>query len=279
MIGKLMIGKTFKGCIDYCLSDKRVAGKRVNTGDRVEILHYNYCFGNKKSLIRDFNDVAALNPRQSKPVFHLSLSLGKGEYLSNTDWIAVSEQAAEHFGFEKNQYLLVSHNDTDQHQHIQIVANRIGFEGKTTVSDSNSYKKIANFCRMMELQFSLQTVLNPKKFLTKADKMLPRNDERKNILIDRIRRCLSASLSIDEFQQRLKKENVITKIGRGIIFIDDKKMRVKGSELNFSLSKITASIQKNIQEQKQKEEQKRKVAEQKKQTEVVAKTQSPRFRL
>ena len=261
MIGKLMIGKTFKGCIEYCLSDKRIAGKRQNTSDRVGILHYNYCFGDKKSLIRDFNNVAALNPKQSKPVFHLSLSLGKGEYLNDIDWVTVSEQAAEHFGFEKNQYLLISHNDTQLHQHIHIVANRIGFEGKTTVSDSNSFKKVADFCRKLELKFNLQTVLNPKKFLSKGDRMLPRNDERKNVLADRIRRCLSVSLSLDDFKSRLKKENVIVITGRGITFIDEKKMQVKGSDLKFPLSKIIAVINKNIQVKQEKEKQNQKFEE------------------
>lgn len=185
MIGKLMIGKTFKGCIEYCLSDKRIAGKKQDTANRVGILHYNNCFGDKKTLIRDFNNVAALNPKQSKPVFHLSLSLSKGEHLNGSDWITVSEDAASQFGFEKNQYLLISHNDTEKHQHIHIVANRIGFEGKTNVSDGNSYKRVADFCRKMELKFNLQTVLNPKKFLPRSQRMLPRNDERKNVLADK----------------------------------------------------------------------------------------------
>lgn len=56
-------------------------------------------------------------------------------------------------GFEKNQYIAVEHIDTN-HQHVHIVANRVGFEGGV-VSDSNNYRQMAQFCRKMEQQLNL----------------------------------------------------------------------------------------------------------------------------
>ncbi len=60
----------------------------------------------------------------------------------------MSEGCAKEMGFQNNQWVAVLHHDTN-HPHLHIVANRIGFDGRT-VSDSNSYKRIALFCRKME---------------------------------------------------------------------------------------------------------------------------------
>ena len=47
MIGKIMIGKSFRGCLLYCLSDKELDGQdRIK--DRAEVVIYNNCYGNEK---------------------------------------------------------------------------------------------------------------------------------------------------------------------------------------------------------------------------------------
>jgi len=70
------------------------------------------------------------------------------------------EECGKQLGFENNQYIAIHHIDTD-HQHIHIVANRVGFDGKT-VRDSRNYQKIASYCRKMELKYELKQVLLPK---------------------------------------------------------------------------------------------------------------------
>ena len=82
MIGKIMIGKSFRGCLLYCLNNKRVDLNNLITKDRAEVLLFNQCFGNQKQLIQQFNEVRKLNPRLSKPVLHITLSLAPGERLS-----------------------------------------------------------------------------------------------------------------------------------------------------------------------------------------------------
>ena len=44
--------------------------------------------------------------------------------------MAITENCAKEIGFEGNQYIAVTHNDTG-HQHIHIVINRVGYTGKT----------------------------------------------------------------------------------------------------------------------------------------------------
>ena len=73
---------------------------------------------------------------------------------------------------------------------MHIVANRIGFD-KKTVSDSNNYQKTAAFCRKMELKYNLQQVLSPRRYLSKEQRLLPRNDERKKALALTIRNAIS----------------------------------------------------------------------------------------
>ncbi|MEP6513890.1 MAG: relaxase/mobilization nuclease domain-containing protein, partial [Parafilimonas sp.] len=200
----------------------------------------NKCFGNDKELIQQFNEVRQLNPKLSKPVAHITLSFAKGEYLGNNKLTLVSEACAKELGFENNQYIAVLHKDT-QHQHVHIVVNRIGFD-KRTVSDSNNYQKIANFCRKTELKYGLQQVLNPTRFLSKVERNLPRNDARKKQLGLIIRGAIHKSKDFNHFVALMQSQGYKVLKARGISFVDDKKVKIKGSEVGYSL----ATIQRNL---------------------------------
>src|SRR5664279_24655 len=200
MIGKITIGKSFRGCILYCLNDKIQRPNQEETmNNRAEVLLFNKCYGNQKELIQQFNEVRWLNTKLSKPVLHITLSLPPGEKLANNKLMEICQACAKDFGFENNQFIAINHKNTD-HQHLHIVANRIGFD-KKSVSDSNNYKKIANFCRKMELQYELQHVLNPKKFLSKEMRLNPRLDLRKELLKACINNALNQSKNYAEFEQ------------------------------------------------------------------------------
>jgi len=177
MIGKIMMGKSFRGCISYCLEDKREPNAARN---RADVLQYNLCFGDKRELVQQFNDVRNLNPRLAKPVLHITLSLSPGERLTQEQLTEMAEDCARELGFEKNQFIAVEHNDT-RHQHIHLVVNRVGFDGKT-LSDSNNFKRMAAFCRKMELKFGLRQVLSPRRFLPEGQRNLPRIAEHKKQL-------------------------------------------------------------------------------------------------
>jgi hypothetical protein len=245
MIGKITIGKSCRGCILYCLNDKiQRPNQEEIMKNRAELLLYNKCYGNQKELIQQFNEVRQLNTKLSKPVLHITLSLASGEKLANNKLMEICESCAKDFGFENNQYTAINHKDTD-HQHLHIVSNRIGFD-KKTVSDSNNYKKIANFCRKIELQYELQQVLNPKKFLSNEMRLNPRLDRRKELLKACIKNALTQSKNYAEFEQKMKAKGYRVIKGRGISFIDNKKVKVKGSEVNFSLLTIERMLQKKL---------------------------------
>jgi Relaxase/Mobilisation nuclease domain len=237
MIGKILIGKSFRGCISYCLEDKLekiVTGQAVK--DRAEVLSYNLCYGDKLELIKQFNEVRNLNPKLSKPVMHVTLSLALGEQLHKGKLSGIVEDCAKEMGFDKNQFIVITHNDTT-HQHLHIVVNRVGFDGKT-LSDSNNYKTIANYCRKMEQKHNLRQVLNPKKFLPKEMQQIERVDSRKEKLRLHIRNCLSTSGNYRNFELQIKQCGYQVIKARGIAFIDAQKVRTKGSEVGYSLSAI-----------------------------------------
>lgn len=237
MIGKITTGKSFGGCLLYCLNDKKQQpGKEPVMEGRAELILFNQCFGNGKELIAQFNAVRQLNPNLSRPVLHITLSLAPGEKLSKDKLMEMCEQCATEMGFENNQYIAVHHLDT-KHQHLHIVANRIGFD-KRTVSDSNNYKKIAAYCRKMEQRYHLQQVLSPRQFLSKEQRVIPRHDQRKAHIREHIRESLAASRSYEEFERLMKEKKYEVIKGRGIAFRDEKKVYVKGSELGYSLQKI-----------------------------------------
>lgn len=236
MIGKIIIGKSFRGCISYCLEDKLVKNNMPQVKDRAEVLGYNLCFGNKLELIKQFNEVRNLNPKLAKPVMHITLSLAPGEKLDSHKLSAIADDCAGEMGFHKNQYIAVLHNDT-KHQHLHIVVNRVGFDGKT-VTDSNNYQRIAGFCRKMEKKYSLQQVLSPKRYLPKELRHLHRSDSRKEKLKTDIRNTIKSSADYSQFEAAMKQLGYRVIKARGIAFIDPQKVRTKGSEVGYSLSKI-----------------------------------------
>jgi hypothetical protein len=250
MIGKITIGKSFGGCIRYCLEDKLelsheeklIMAKQdgLKHENRAEVLEYNMCYGDKKELTRQFNEVRALRPQLSSPVMHITLSLVQEDVFTKEKLRQMCQDFAREFGFEKNQYLVIYHRDT-KHPHLHIVANRVGFDG-SRINDSNSYRKVANLCRKLELRYELKQVLNPAKFMTLQQRQEhsreQRIDQRKEQLKQNIRECLLTAANMNDFIRKMEQRKIQIVKSRGISFIDDKKMKVKGSEVGYSLSTV-----------------------------------------
>ena len=267
MIGKISTGKSFRGCLNYLHEGRLQQSKALQEIEQekkqAQVICYNQCFGNKKELIQQFNEVRYLNPKLSKPVLHASLSFAHSDQLSNQDKIDIGKQMAKDFGFENNQYVIIEHGDR-QHQHLHIVANRVGYDAKT-VSDSNNYKRMANFCRTMERKHQLEQVLSPRKFLSKEERMLPRQDIRKEALKEAIAKFLKQSTNMKEFQNKITAKGYEIELGRGIAFTDAQAVRFKGSQVGYPLLKIEKQLAQNRQMQ-QEEQQKPSLAQQLRET-------------
>ncbi|MBB4801185.1 hypothetical protein HNP37_001224 [Flavobacterium nitrogenifigens] len=246
MIGHVSIGRSFYHCISYCLEDKKELSElrklELESQDhlihkgRAEVLEYNNCFGDKYELTQQFKDVRKLSRRVEKPMLHLTLRLAPTDRLTKEQFREAGRECAKAFGIADNQYICVLHKDTNE-RHIHIAANRVGFNGRV-VSDSNSYKRMADLCRRLEKKYCLQEVLSPKAFLSPEDRRQPRCDKRKEKLKADINQALKLTSSYWTFEKYMRNLGYKVLKGRGISFVDDKKVKIKGSEAGFSLMKI-----------------------------------------
>lgn len=211
MIGKVTKGASFFHCISYCLEDKieltealkqqLTRTDNLQHKDRAEVLEYNKCFGDKFELAEQFRDVQKLSKWVEKPVLHLSFRLAPGDSLTRNQFIEIGREAAKEFGVADHQYICILHKDTNQ-EHIHIVANRVGFDGKVA-KDGNSYKRMATLCRRLEKQYNLQEILSPRAFLSPEDRLLPRHDIRRDRLRKDIQRVLKEVDQYSEFEKRM----------------------------------------------------------------------------
>jgi hypothetical protein len=253
MIGKVTKGVSFYGCLKYCLHDKRQLTEEqkvlLSAQDglqhlgRAEVLDYNLCFGDLQELTEQFRDVQMLSRNVEKPVLHLTLRAAPGDQVTRAQWIEIGRAAAQEFGIDKNQYITILHKDTPE-AHIHIVANRVGYDGKVA-SDSNSYARMAALSRRLEKKYHLQDVLSPRRFQPQKDRHLPRQDQRKLRLKEKIAGALSGTTGFAEFEKKITAEGYRVEKGRGIAFEDDKKVRVKGSEVGYSLATIERILAQN----------------------------------
>ena len=96
----------------------------------------------------------------------------------------------------------------------------------------------AHLSKWLEKQYKLTEVLSPRKFQSPQERLLPRHDTRKEKLRTDIRRTLEKVSTYAAFEQQMKALGYKVIKGRGISFIDDKKVKIKGSEVGFSLAAI-----------------------------------------
>lgn len=244
MIGKVGTGKSFRGVLHYLFEGRRQESKELQMQElekkQVEVIAYNQCFGTRLELVREMIEVARLNPGQSKPVFHFSLSFAHSDAgkLGLQDKIDMVEKLAEKFDFKDHQYVVVAHKDTG-HEHFHIVANRIGFDGKTA-SDSNNYKRVAEFARKMELEYHLEKVLSPNKFLKPEQRVAQsqRLDIRKEALKKHLQAAIKKCKDVQQVKKYMEQRGYEVELGRGIAFTDAQHVRFKGSQVGYALMDI-----------------------------------------
>jgi hypothetical protein len=274
MIGKVGTGKSFRGCLNYLFEGRLQQTKAMQLEEmekkQAEVIAYNQCFGDKRQLIRDFIEVSKLNPNVSKPVFHLAISFAHGDAdkLNPQDKIDMAEKLAGEFKFHANQYVVIEHSDR-QHQHLHIVANRIGYDGKTA-SDSNSYKRMAEYCRKMELEYNLTKVLSPNRFLKPEQRVSQekRIDHRKETLKHHLSQAIKQCKDASALKKYMEKQGYAVELGRGIAFTDQQQVRFKGSQVGYALMDIEKKL-KQEQLLKQQQLQQQRLQEQIQQKELI----------
>ncbi|GGF48998.1 relaxase/mobilization nuclease domain-containing protein [Echinicola rosea] len=167
MIAKQSIGKNFMGALDYNLK-KMVTSDEVK---RAEVLETNFSSLDREMVQKEVELMKSMNPRLKRNTYHVSLSFGKEEKISNKKMLSIANAYLKGMGFDDNAYFIFRHHDAE-HPHCHLLALRNRFDG-TVVSDSNNYRKSESLVRKLEKKYGLQQVKSSKEAKVKA----PNKDE------------------------------------------------------------------------------------------------------
>jgi len=164
MVGLAKATKGSTQAIDYIMNDK---------GEAIELTR-NYVMGeNGQEVLAEFREIQRLNTRCENNTYTLVLSPDASQAkLSQEELLKLTQDHLKNLGLENNQYIAYVHNSTKS-QHIHIIANRIGLDGKAH-SDSNIHlkahesadklakerglKKLKRFFKVQKLQINYQWI-------------------------------------------------------------------------------------------------------------------------
>jgi hypothetical protein len=145
MIGKIVKGSGFRGCVNYVMDKKQAV-----------LLHAEGVLAeDKESIIRSFLFQREMNPRISKPVGHIALSYSKedADKLTDEKMVSLAKEYLHEMKITDTQYIIVRHQDRE-HPHVHIVFNRIDNNGKT-ISDKNDLYRNEQVCKKLKAKHGL----------------------------------------------------------------------------------------------------------------------------
>jgi hypothetical protein len=239
MIGKVITGKSFGGCIRYVVQ-KQDAVVLDAAGVRMQEVN---------QIISDFNLQRKYNPGLGQAVGHIALSwsINDMEKLNDEVMVTIAKEYLHRMKIQDTQYLIVKHQDKE-HPHIHIVYNRVNNDGKTI---PDNFQKQRNAKVTKELTVKHGFFLSPGKENVNR-KQLKGEDKIKYQLFDAITAAGKKVKNIAELKQVLAKQGIglhfkyrsgTTEI-QGISFSKGEH-KFKGSEIDriLSYARLTQSIE------------------------------------
>ena len=247
-MGKIVkSGKSFKGCVAYCML-KNKAEVLYADGVRPD---------NIDQAIADFNMQRKLNPELGQAVGHIALNFSPEDALKLTDekMLAIAHEYLEKMKIRDTQMLIVKHNDT-KHPHLHVVYNRVNNQAKT-IKDSMQRWDNVKVSKALTLKHCLH-LSQGKQHVSRL--RLKGLDQVKYQLYDAIKAVSQKVRSMDELQQQLKKQGIGmqykynggTQEVQGISFSKGQ-YKFKGSEIDRSLSygRLKTAINERIVQEQQ----------------------------
>ena len=247
-MGKIVkSGKSFKGCVAYCML-KNKAEVLYAEGVRAGDIH---------QAIADFNMQRKLNADLGQAVGHIALNFSPEDALKLTDekMLAIAHEYLGKMKIGNTQMLIVKHNDT-RHPHLHIVYNRVNNEAKT-IKDSMQRWDNVKVSKALTLKHGLH-LGQGKQHVNRLRLKGP--DQVKYQLYDAIKAVSQKVRSMGELQQQLKKQGIGmqykfksgTQEVQGISFSKGR-YKFKGSEIDRSLSysRLKTAINERIGQEQQ----------------------------
>jgi Relaxase/Mobilisation nuclease domain len=246
MIGKVITGRSFSGCIRYVVQ-KNDAVILDAAGVRMQQVN---------QIIDDFNLQRKYNPNLGKAVGHIALnwSVNDAAKLNDEVMVMLAKEYLKKMKIQDTQYLIVKHRDKD-HPHIHIIYNRVSNNGKTI---SDNFQKQRNVLVAKELTLKHGLYISPGKERVNRQQ-LKGEDKIKYELFDAIKAASKKVKNINELKQVLAKQGIVTHLKyksgttevQGISFSKGE-YKFKGSEIDRSLS--YAKLSQDIEQQQVKPE-------------------------
>ncbi|HEY8657824.1 MAG TPA: relaxase/mobilization nuclease domain-containing protein [Hanamia sp.] len=246
MIGKVITGRSFGGCIRYVIQ-KQDALILEAAGVRVQ---------ETSQTINDFNLQRKYNPNLGQAVGHIALSWSMNDLSKLNDEVMVNmaKEYLQKMKIQDTQYLIVKHQDRD-HPHIHIVYNRVDNNGKT-IADNFQKQRNVKVCKDMTLKHGLY--MSPGKEQVNR-KQLKGQDKIKYELFDAIKAASKKVKILNELKQVLAKQGIgmLYKYKSGTneiqgISFSKGEYKFKGSEIDRSLSyaKLSQAIEQQAKPEK-----------------------------
>lgn len=247
MIGKIVKGRSFKGCISYVLGNK----------DAKILASEGVLETNATSVINSFYMQSLLNPNLSKCVGHIPLAFSPDDKERMTDHFMerLAKEYMKLMGIENTQYIIVHHRNTS-HPHCHIVFNRVNNDGKT-ISDKNDQYRNEKVCKQLKDKYNL--TYGKGKENVNVQK-LKGAEQTKYEIYHAIKYNLPKAKNRQEFEQVLRKQGISIEYKRkgqtneiqGISFKKGEHS-FKGSDVDrkFSYSKLDAQLTENSHSQEQ----------------------------
>lgn len=241
MMGKLVTGRSFGGCIRYVVNKREakiLAAEDVRMQDT-------------SSLIKDFNLQRKMRPELGKAAGHLVLSWSKEDLPKLSDEIMVERvrEYMEKVGIRNTQYVIVRHSDRE-HPHLHLIYNRVDNSGKT-ITDKNNFAKNVKACKEITLKYGYH--LGEGKDLVNRQALKGKEKIRYE-LYDAIKAAMKTEATWRGLEAQLAKQGISiaykfrsgTRETQGVSF-EKGDIKMKGSAIDRSLSyaKIDASLSRN----------------------------------
>ncbi|MBK1442566.1 relaxase/mobilization nuclease domain-containing protein [Parapedobacter sp. ISTM3] len=240
MIAKLIVGKSFGGCIRYLL--EREQSKVL---DSAGVRDYSI-----KAITSDLNAQRRMRPKLGNAVGHTVLSWSNEDRDKLT--LEKMEQHAreymEKMGIKNTQYITVLHTDK-KHPHLHIVYNRVDNDGKT-IGNFNHWHKSRKICREMTERYGYHLGKGKAKVNRQA---LKGNDKLRYAILDALNDIMAKATTWKQVETTLAKYGIGiqykyrsgTNEVQGISFEKDG-VKFKGSAIDRKYS--FAGIEKQLSE-------------------------------
>src|SRR5690606_24123988 len=241
MIAKLIVGKSFGGCVRYLL--EREQSKVL---DSAGVRDYD-----TKTIIADLNAQRKMRPQLGNAVGHTVLSWSNEDRAKLT--VEKMEQHAreymEKMGIKNTQYVTVLHSDKE-HPHLHIVYNRVDNDGNT-ISNFNHWHKSRKICREMTEHYGYHLGKGKAKVNRQA---LKGNDRLRYAIHDALKDIMAKATSWKQVETMLARQGIGihykyrsgTNEVQGISFEKDN-VKFKGSAIDrkFSFANMEKQLNEN----------------------------------